>query len=319
MGLWILLLLPFHLVVCVSLPSPSNVSISSFNMEHILSFRPGPGTPSDARFIVQTLRFRRNSWKAVSSCLELMAGQSCNLTSAFKDPFEYYLARVQAFTRTQTSNWAVSTRFYPLSDTFLGPPEVSVSGCGNCLILQVSVPTLKNQQHLDLHRELIVNVRRTRDGIQFRLTLPYKEESVITYLQRGVEYCVTVAVTSFSNSNFLPSKPYCAFTSPPPSKSSVYIVFSLLGAFSVLGLVLIGSVVYGGQLRFKLFGQRSPRSLSYILLQGQSRESVELSDRISVTDLHKEDSTARPQISSTSEERLEDWRGRIKTVAKSDV
>lgn len=55
---------------------------------------------------------------------------------------------------------------------------------------------------------------------QFTLSLPYKDENIITYLQPGVEYCVTVSAKGLFNSNPVPSKPYCAFTSPPPSKSS---------------------------------------------------------------------------------------------------
>lgn len=56
--------------------------------------------------------------------------------------------------------------------------------------------------------------------LQFTLKLPYKEESAISHLQPGVEYCVTVRVTAFFNSNYAPSKPHCAFTSPPPANTS---------------------------------------------------------------------------------------------------
>ncbi|XP_062421026.1 uncharacterized protein LOC119229271 isoform X2 [Pungitius pungitius] len=103
-------------VLCVSLPAPSNVSISSFNLEHKLCFLPGLETPSDIRFTVQILRLRRRMWRPVTACSELRAGQTCDLTHVFKDPSDPYRARVQAFTFTQTSNWTVSERFTPLSD-----------------------------------------------------------------------------------------------------------------------------------------------------------------------------------------------------------
>ncbi|XP_050928725.1 LOW QUALITY PROTEIN: interferon alpha/beta receptor 2 [Lates calcarifer] len=281
MGLWMLLLLHLPLsnapliedvgeecdlnVVGVSLPAPSNVSISSFNMEHTVSFLPGPGTPSNTHFTVQIIHHRKNSWRPVVGCLDLMAGQICNLTRAFKNPYSHYKARVQAFTPTQKSNWTVSGWFKPLSDTVLGPPDVSVSGCGNCLILQLRVPATSGlQQGLqlglqlkDLYREAILHVKRTRDGAEFSLNLPYSEENVITYLQPGVEYCVTVSVTGLFNSNLVPSKPYCAFTSPPPPRSSLYVVFGLLGAFSLLGFLFIGLVFHGGQLSFKLLRKPS--------------------------------------------------------------
>ncbi|XP_038575692.1 interferon alpha/beta receptor 2-like [Micropterus salmoides] len=275
MGLWMLLLLHLHLgnapwikVLCASLPAPSNVSISSFNMEHKLSFLPGPGTPSNTHFTVEILKqthLRKSLWRSVTGCSELTAGQTCNLTRAFKYPFSQYRARVQAFTSIQRSNWTVSEQFQPLSDTVLGPPDVSVSGCGNCLLLQLRVPTTRglqyHQQLRDLYRELVFHVQRTRDGAQFRLIVPYKEEIMITYLQPGVEYCVTFSVTALFNTNSVSSKPHCAFTSPPLHRSSLYVVFSLLGVFCALGFLLIGLIVYGSQLSFKLL-RHLPRTLS---------------------------------------------------------
>ncbi|XP_023273357.1 interferon alpha/beta receptor 2-like isoform X1 [Seriola lalandi dorsalis] len=259
MELWMLLLLHLQLAnapwiedVAVSLPAPSNVSISSFNMEHTLSFLPGARTPSNTHFSVQIIRQRKSSWRPVVGCLELKAAQMCNLTTAFKDPYTQYRARVQAFTATQASNWTVSGWFQPLSDTVLGPPGVSVSGCGNCLILQLRLPVTRGgQQNLqleNLYRTVELHVQRTRDETQFRLSLPYKEETVITYLQPGVEYCVTITVTTYFSSNSVSSRPYCAFTSPPPPTTSAYLVFGLLGASCMLVLFFIGLMVHGGWL-----------------------------------------------------------------------
>ncbi|XP_053185068.1 interferon alpha/beta receptor 2-like [Scomber japonicus] len=285
MGLWMLLLLLFLLLhfhlgnapriegggkcggsngLCVALPAPSNVSIYSFNMEHTLSFLPGPETPPGTHFTVQILRFRKSTWRPVTGCSELVVGQTCNLTRVFKDQFGTYQARVQAFTpnQNQTSEWTLSKRFQPQTDTVMGPPDVSVSGCGNCLLLYVTVPkTLGLEQYeqlQSLYRELHIHVHRTRDGVQFKMKLQYKEENMISYLQPGVEYCVTVTVTVLFNSKSVPSKPFCAFTSPPP-RSSLKVVYCLLGAFSVLGFLLIGVVVYGGQLSNELLRRRLPR------------------------------------------------------------
>ncbi|KAI4805485.1 hypothetical protein KUCAC02_010099 [Chaenocephalus aceratus] len=155
---------PCHdLMVCVSLPAPSKVSISSLNMEHTLSFLPGPGTPPDARFTVQVLRLRKSQWRLLAACAQLTAGQKCNLTRAFKDRYEQYQARVQAFTLSQTSNWTVSEKFLPLTDTVLGPPDVSLSGCGDCLLLRLGAPIA-----MEISPTYRVHVQRTRDGVQVR-------------------------------------------------------------------------------------------------------------------------------------------------------
>uniref|UniRef100_A0A667Z193 Interferon/interleukin receptor domain-containing protein n=1 Tax=Myripristis murdjan TaxID=586833 RepID=A0A667Z193_9TELE len=210
----------------VSLPAPVNVSIDSLNMEHTLNFLPGLGTSADAHFRVQILRFR-NSWKPVAGCLELAATQTCNLTGEFTETLQQYQARVQAFTPTQESNWTLTGHFTPYTDTVLGPPKVSVSGCGNCLLLQVSPPTSgsiqQNKQLQNLYSGLLCVVRRTRDGAQFSLNLAYEEEILIRYLQPGVEYCVTVTVTATINSNSMPTEPHCAFTGPPASSSGTQL------------------------------------------------------------------------------------------------
>ncbi|XP_026233253.1 interferon alpha/beta receptor 2-like isoform X2 [Anabas testudineus] len=294
MELWmLLLLLHLHLVSCVSLPAPLSVSISSFNMQHILSFLPGPGTPSDTHFTVEVVHLRKNSWRQVSGCLELLAEQTCNLTMVFKDPYDHYQARIKAFTSNQTSNWTLSGVFQPLSDTVLEPPDVTLSGCGNCLIVQLAVPArklLQNLQLKELYKRVIFHVQRTRDGAQFTLNLPYNDKNEITYLQPGVEYCVTVSARGLFNSNYIPSKPYCAFTSPPSSKSSnaLYVVFILLGVFCMLGFLFIGLVVYGSQLSSELITEHLPRSLLNTFIQGRQhrRAQLEFSGHFSASQLH---------------------------------
>lgn len=139
----------------------------------------------------------------MQDCSDLKTGQTCNLTGHFLDVFDYYRARVRAFVSNQTSKWTVSREFQPLSDSetpqhcyrtlggvkgqremlshsfwirsglfvsaaVLGPPDVSVSGCGNCLVLQVRIPTedwiQQNSQLKGLFWDLAVHIWRTRDG-----------------------------------------------------------------------------------------------------------------------------------------------------------
>ncbi|KAM9346920.1 cytokine receptor family member b2 [Symphorus nematophorus] len=254
----------YNAVLCVSLPAPSNISISSFNLEHTLSFLPSADTPACARFAVETLRLRKkSSWKPLAACSELTAGQTCNLTRAFKDPLMHYQARVQAFTANQTSAWTESGLFYPLSDTVLVPPDVSVSGCGNCLLLRLRFPTKRGLQLLkSLDGQFVFHVQRTRDGAQFKLMLEYEEEIEIPYLEPGVEYCVNVSVKTRVNLNSVSSKPHCGFTSPPAPGHSLSVVYSLLGAVvCLLSFLLVGLVVYAGQLNLTLLRQRRRRTL----------------------------------------------------------
>ncbi|KAI4877968.1 hypothetical protein NFI96_020748, partial [Prochilodus magdalenae] len=153
-------------VFCL-LPAPHNLTIVSFNLEHKLFWTPGLGTPAYARFRVQNYRNRKNSWLPVLNCSDLSAGESCDLTTTFKNSFYYSSARVQAFTPDQESNWTTSKLFNPLTDTTLGPAVVELTGCGTCLVLKLSPPASRAPRKLELFfSHFIVNVSRTRDKTQ---------------------------------------------------------------------------------------------------------------------------------------------------------
>ncbi|XP_055008899.1 interferon alpha/beta receptor 2-like isoform X2 [Boleophthalmus pectinirostris] len=225
-------------MLCI--PHPVNVSIWSFNLEHILHFLPGPGTPANALFGVQALKFRTGKWRDVARCTRMKPAELCDLSKVFKDPLDMYQAKVRAFTSDQTSDWTESAHFQPLSDTILGPPLLMLSGCGNCLLLRVSPPRLKTEQPLSLLAELRVQVQRSRDGARFDLRMPYREEIRVEHLQRGVEYCVTVTLHTMFNENSTPSKRLCAESSPPLTApvAPVSIVAVLLSVLLVSSLGL---------------------------------------------------------------------------------
>ncbi|TSM60583.1 Interferon alpha/beta receptor 2 [Bagarius yarrelli] len=213
-SVWIYFCFFLQEVYCSSLPSPLNVTIVSINLEHKLTWTPGRGTGAFTHFRVQSYNQKRKLWNSVKSCSDLQIGESCDLTSSFKEPFALYQARVQAFNQDQESNWTTSKFFTPLTDTTLGPPFVSVTGCGNCLVLKLSPPAslARNRYPLTyIYGDYAVSVSRTRDKAQAS-----DGETLINYLEPGVEYCITVTVvTSFKNLS-LPSKPQCTYTSSQP-------------------------------------------------------------------------------------------------------
>ncbi|KAJ8352560.1 hypothetical protein SKAU_G00240360 [Synaphobranchus kaupii] len=255
-----LLLLP---VVHCTLLAPLNVSIVSFNLEHILHWLPAPGTPVTTQFRVHCLHLSEVSWKPVPWCLKVDTETlSCDMTESFLDSSSFYIARVQAFSSPQRSNWTLSAPFNPILDTVLGPPQVSVSGCGSCLRLQITPPTGRGPQNLlspHLLSEFTCWVRRSGEHAQFSLRVSSSEELLVEYLEPGVEYCVTAAVTVNFNTRAVPSQPQCAYTSPPP----INTVPALLGALCVTCLlgVLFCSFLFSSR------GARYlPKTLPRILL-----------------------------------------------------
>ncbi|XP_078795396.1 interferon alpha/beta receptor 2-like [Oryzias latipes] len=257
----LLLLLLLHMAgICAALPSPSNVSISSHNLQHTLTFSAGPHTPPDASFTVQVSNTRRKSWRSVVACSSLRVGQTCNLTRAFKDPFSTYRVRVRVATLNQTSKWTESGPFEPISDTVFGPPRVSVSGCGSCMVLRLGVPPeLKRSFQLGgANSEVLVHVQRTRDQTEFRLLLPLQGENIISYMEPGAEYCIRVSFMSLLNHNTVQSEAHCAFTSAPQPKLCLSMLMGLLGGFGLL-LFLLLLLTCGSLLRTRRRQQLLPR------------------------------------------------------------
>uniref|UniRef100_A0A8C7WUP2 Uncharacterized protein n=1 Tax=Oryzias sinensis TaxID=183150 RepID=A0A8C7WUP2_9TELE len=127
------------------------------------------------------------SWRSVVACSSLRVGQTCNLTRAFKDPFSTYRVRVRVVTLNQTSKWTESGPFEPISDTVFGPPRVSVSGCGSCMVLRLSVPPeLKRSFQLGgANSEVLVHVQRTRDRTEVGPVLGSPQEQ--KWHERGSE------------------------------------------------------------------------------------------------------------------------------------
>ncbi|KAK1167942.1 interferon alpha/beta receptor 2-like isoform X1 [Acipenser oxyrinchus oxyrinchus] len=163
------------------------------------------------------LFFRKdNEWSQVR-CLKVKDGRECNLTKKFKNIHRVYKARVQAITKTQQSSWTESKWFQPVSQTILGPPDVSVTGCGDCLLLKLKPPRGKGPEPLlDIYHEFDYTITMKNNGKR-EVSMKFHCEFVIENLEPGTEYCVTVRMYRAGlNMNSKPSEPQCAFTSPEP-------------------------------------------------------------------------------------------------------
>ncbi|KAK3568788.1 hypothetical protein QTP86_017423, partial [Hemibagrus guttatus] len=123
----------------------------------------------------------------------------------------------------------------------LGPPLVSLTGCGNCLVLKLSPPA-----RMDFYQEYTIRVTRSRDKAQFVMKAS-NGETLINYLEPGVEYCVrATADTSFQN-RAIPSEPQCTYTSSQPL-NTVAMFLSILCAIFLLMLLLCTCLIYYGKL-----------------------------------------------------------------------
>ncbi|NWR66847.1 INRA2 protein, partial [Bucorvus abyssinicus] len=102
---------------------------------------------------------------------------------------------------------------------FLGPPEVNISSCLNCINVTIKLPTSyfrKNEKLLslvDIYEELdYVITLKTLDGEHKRPREKTTEEifsTVIEELYPNRNYCVSVMVTASLNKHSIPSAWKC--------------------------------------------------------------------------------------------------------------
>ncbi|XP_067458967.1 interferon alpha/beta receptor 1-like isoform X2 [Thunnus thynnus] len=240
-----------------SLPAPVNVSVKSVNFNHILRWDPGPGTPPGTQYIVVK---RLNGDKKELS-------QNTTETSLKLDLDSYcsYYLTVQASYNQTLSPKSPKVPFSPFKDTKIDPPKVSLTGCGDCI--QVNISLHKNIEEFYPLPHFTVSLKKpneaeknyTREGKNFTLE----------NLQKGQEYCVKVRLESNLNKNIESSAWTCTFTSIEEQRR-VDVILGIGGVLLFLAICALMSLMlclhYTGFL-CKL--ETLPRALITALIPGQ--------------------------------------------------
>ncbi|KAJ8386795.1 hypothetical protein AAFF_G00167440 [Aldrovandia affinis] len=221
-----------------ALPAPANVTIDSRNFEHILRWRPGPGTPLGTTYKVN---FSKGKQLLVRPRYLNSSVTMVNLTRTFKQVTKQYTVHVRALNGDTESPWS-NQSFCPFTDTVLGPPEVSVVGCGGCLLLKITLPRGRaNKTIVEIYNEFVFSIFWKRPGeSQVQKVTTTLNQHKINDLHRGVEYCVQVHPEQVVNPNILSSDWTCSFTDPPTQN----LVPGALATVSVV-VVLAGVVLFG--------------------------------------------------------------------------
>ncbi|XP_053296683.1 cytokine receptor family member b1 isoform X2 [Pleuronectes platessa] len=150
----------------------------------------------------------------------------------------YYLT-VQAFYNQTSSPVTNKYRFSPYRDTTIGPPEVSLAGCGNCIQINITLPEADRSSGIDDIQKFYYS--------HFRIVCTRGEKVVGTYiiqnrsstlhnLNRGEEYCVQVHTEINLNKNTEPSSWKCIFTSTVEQRKDPVV----LGVVAVLLILFVG-------------------------------------------------------------------------------
>ncbi|XP_036065456.1 interferon alpha/beta receptor 2 isoform X2 [Oryzias melastigma] len=215
------------------LPAPTRLNLTSRNLQHLLTWEPGPGTPPGTAYRV-TKSTERDPETEVDGCGSVLL--TCNLTAALgEDPFDSYNIRVEAV--NQTSPAAEITRFKPVEHLDL--PLLTLTLLNRNLSIKLCPPH-SNLSHIYNRIQYQLQIRDgSKPAELVQMDRFSMGEVVLQHLSYGRRYCVSVRFADRLEkifSNF--SQPVCVDTD---SVFSTELLLSVL-----LCLLLTVPVVFVG-------------------------------------------------------------------------
>ncbi|XP_038575686.1 interleukin-20 receptor subunit alpha-like isoform X2 [Micropterus salmoides] len=257
--------------VLSSLPAPVNVSVDSVNFRHVLRWDPGPGTPPGTQYMI----IRRVKGKNGKPLPHNVTQTSLKLRLHH---FKTYYLMVQASYNQTLSPESSKVVFTPFEDTKIGPPQLSLTGCGNCIQINISLPEADGQSGIPDIQELYdadfrVSWRKHNATVESFKT---KDRNLtIENLQYGMEYCVQVHTEAYLNKNTMPSDWKCTFTSIVERSRGPLVV----GSVAALLMLVVG-VLMTSMFCLYYTGLLCKQKLHRALIMTQYRDNILTTERI---------------------------------------
>ncbi|XP_053353225.1 uncharacterized protein LOC128524605 isoform X1 [Clarias gariepinus] len=235
----------------VLVPEPEDVKIVSNNFIHILQWSPRKGTQTGTVYKVEV-------WYDHSRIVLIShSGTSLDISKHMKDIHKRYQIKLWATFGNSLSSEVV-TYFSPLTDTTIGPPILSLSGCGDCLNISIDLPNRQSAPSF-FYQAISFSISWWKDGEKQdncrRPDANYLNQASNSYsyklqhLLPGERYCVEVTPKKASLRN-VQSSCSCEYTSRVEPRGVAFLVGCVLSSVLV-GLCFLGfmfGLVYTGVL-----------------------------------------------------------------------
>ncbi|KAG9271303.1 hypothetical protein AMEX_G14207 [Astyanax mexicanus] len=239
------------------LPTPENVTLLSNNFNHILIWSPGRGTPQGT---VYSINVSFLSSKPDSERRRVKTNKTIlDISKYMPDMNEQYTVRLSALFGNRSSP-VVKRNITPYIETIIGPPAVTMSGCGNCFNISFSLPVREGLwNRTNFYKGIVFYIRLKKAGEEKVITVPKtcshsENQSAVVELyncsvknlQLGGNYCVQAQPHINVNENTRPSDWFCAFTSTVEERGVAFVAGWTI-CFVLAGLCLLiitASLVY---------------------------------------------------------------------------
>ncbi|XP_056611712.1 cytokine receptor family member b1 [Triplophysa dalaica] len=275
------LLMFLYFPVLDAIPAPVTFKILSHNFKHILQWSPGINSSTSTVF---NLKQRCGTGKPIFHLN--IRNTTLDVSQSLVDIYTQCTFSIWASLDNETSS-KVEKSITPYEDTVIGPPTVFLSGCGDCLKINVSLPRGSGKKNdLDqFYNSVYFNLNWKKAGEEkVYQNIITGREHVLQNLKPHDKYCIRVLPKINSNRNTRSSDWQCEYTSKEEFEQVLYIVGGSVGAVFI-GLVLLmlaSSLFYTGFIcRVKTLlpkGLRNIVKVYYLNPEWTVNENVLLSD-----------------------------------------
>lgn len=271
------------------LSAPTNVRLTSHNMDLVLRWDPPEGAAGDLNY---TAEYRSSAVPYKAVCMNISALQ-CDFTSPFISPYGNYRGRVQVHRGAESSGWVESNKMTLDRDTSIGPPNVTILRIGTSLEVSITDPGFKTSSLRAVYYSATYNITYWNSSQkQEAKTLSDLQQNrvVLEDLEPMCEYCVQVQINT--NQNTRPSEfsdIVCESTADKDAVPWVAAVVTVVVMVVLVALVVV-MVVYWNRIsqflcpeivlppHFKESLLPPPKSSVYLA----SPPSEEVCDRVSI-------------------------------------
>ncbi|KAK7938429.1 hypothetical protein WMY93_001755 [Mugilogobius chulae] len=165
MKLLLLACLTLRLCTAVTLVAPFGLRVSSENFRHVLHWSVDPGSPPGLTYhVYASNRGGLQAEKAVSS------------GHPGKNTLRCTKAKTKKEVARSTRRGLLTTSFTPDLETNITAPNVTLSGCGTCIRMNISLPKPHPQSRIQ-------DIRNIYQALSFHLSLKKKGQETVTFLE----------------------------------------------------------------------------------------------------------------------------------------
>ncbi|KAM8953222.1 interleukin-20 receptor subunit beta [Pelodytes ibericus] len=221
--------------------APENISITSINLKHFLSWKPMSAVWGNVTYTVEVQgeferNHKNNTWLETEHCLSISVPW-CDVTNEIPTSVPYKL-RVQAELGHQKSNWVEMSYLFHINSTVLIPPKINLVNRGFQLTMEIE----------DLGPSFKYYAFYWRKGTKDVNSLKTKRQTTAVHLtdvKPKSEYCAYVIAHAVPISRNSSSSMTVCITVKAQQLSSLMI--GLICFFTVIfGLVLLSLLLWKG-------------------------------------------------------------------------